>query len=188
MSPITLVLIAVGVSADAFAVALTKGLHLRHFRLSQALVIAAVFGVFQAVMPLIGWFLGSQFARYISSFDHWIAFGLLLLIGGKMIWEAVRGQDDHEKDTDRIGMRELLLLGLATSIDALAVGVSFAFVPVSIGGAVALIGAVTFVFALAGVAIGRRVGARFGRPAEIVGGVVLVLVGSRILVDHLGVL
>ncbi|MCU1407240.1 MAG: manganese efflux pump [Glaciihabitans sp.] len=187
MSFWALLLIAVGVSADAFAVALTKGLHMRRFNLRNALVIAGTFGVFQAVMPLVGWFLGSQFARYITEFDHWIAFGLLLLIGGKMLWEAFSSHEDKERDYDRLQVRELLILAVATSIDALAVGITFAFIPVSITGAIAVIGVTTFAFALLGVFVGRRVGARFGKPAEIVGGVVLILIGTRILLEHLGI-
>jgi putative Mn2+ efflux pump MntP len=180
-----LLLIAVGVSADAFAVALTKGLHMRRFNLRNALIIALTFGVFQAGMPLIGWLLGSQFASSISGFDHWIAFGLLLLVGGKMLWEAFTGGDDKAEDYDRIKPRELLVLALATSIDALAVGVTLAFIPVSITGAISLIGVTTFLLAFLGVVIGRRVGARFGKPAEIAGGIILILIGTNILVDHL---
>ena len=185
MSFWALLLIALGVSADAFAVALTKGLHMRVFNLRNALVIALTFGVFQAVMPLIGWLLGSQFAAYISGFDHWIAFGLLLLVGSKMLWEAFTSHEDKEQDFDRINPRELLVLALATSIDALAVGVTLAFIPVSITGSITLIGITTFVLAFLGVVVGRRVGARFGKPAEIVGGIVLILIGTRILIDHL---
>jgi putative Mn2+ efflux pump MntP len=187
MTFLPLFLIALGVSADAFAVALTKGLHMRRFNLRHAVVIALAFGAFQAVMPLIGWLLGSQFARYIEDFDHWIAFGLLLLVGGKMLWEAFSSHEDTERDYDRLDVRQLLVLALATSIDALAVGVTLAFVEVSILGAVALIGVTTAVLAFVGVLVGRRVGARFGKPAEIAGGVVLILIGTRILLEHLGI-
>ncbi|RFA12926.1 hypothetical protein B7R21_08730 [Subtercola boreus] len=182
-----LLLIAVGVSADAFAVALTKGVHMRRFNPRHALIIALTFGAFQAVMPLIGWLLASQFARYIIGVDHWIAFGLLFLIGSKMIWEAITGGGGNAPDSDQLQVRALLLLALATSIDALAVGITFAFIDVSILPAVALIGLTTAVFAFAGVVVGRRVGARLGRPAEIVGGLVLIGIGTRILLDHLGV-
>jgi putative Mn2+ efflux pump MntP len=182
-----LLLIALGVSADAFAVALTKGLHMRRFDLRNALVIAVTFGAFQAIMPLIGWMLGTQFARYITEFDHWVAFGLLLLVGGKMLWEAFSSHEDTERDFDRLDLRQLFVLALATSIDALAVGITFAFVPVSIGGAISLIGVTTLVLAFLGVVVGRRVGARFGKPAEIAGGIILILIGTRILLDHLGI-
>lgn len=188
MSFAGLLLIALGVSADAFAVALGKGLHMKTFNLRHALAIALAFGGFQALMPLLGWLLASQFARYITGIDHWIAFGLLLLIGAKMIWEAVRGGADDELDSDALPVRELLLLAVATSIDALAVGISFAFLPVSIGPAVALIGVCTFVLSLGGVLLGRRVGRRFGAPAEIAGGVILILIGTRVLLEHTGVL
>jgi putative Mn2+ efflux pump MntP len=182
-----LFLIAVGVSADAFAVALTKGLHMRRFNWRTALVIAGTFGLFQAVMPLLGWLLGTQFARYITDYDHWVAFGLLLLVGGKMLWEAFTSHNDTERDFDRIDVRQLLVLAFATSIDALAVGITFAFVPVSIGGAVTLIGFTTLVLAFVGVLVGRRVGVRFGTSAEIAGGAILILIGTNILLNHLGV-
>lgn len=182
-----LFLIALGVSADAFAVALGKGLHMKTFSLRHAVVIALTFGVFQAVMPVLGWLLGTQLADSITSIDHWIAFGLLVLIGGKMLWEAFSSHEDTEKDTDALDLRELLVLAVATSIDALAVGISFAFLAVSIGPAVALIGATTAVATFVGVVLGRRMGARFGAPAEIAGGLILCFIGLRILLDHLGV-
>lgn len=180
-----LLLIALGVSADAFAVALTKGLHMRRFNVRHALIIAGTFGVFQAVMPLIGWVLGTQFAPYITGIDHWVAFGLLALVGGKMLWEAFSSHDDTEQDFDRINTRQLLVLAIATSIDALAIGITLAFLPGSIIQAVILIGITTFVLAFLGVVIGRRVGQRFGKPAEIAGGVILILIGTKILIDHL---
>jgi len=183
-----LLFIALGVSADAFAVALGKGLHMRQFSVRGAAVIAVTFGLFQAAMPLAGWLLGTAFAGYIADFDHWIAFGLLALIGGKMLWEAFTKGADDDEDVDRISARELLLLAVATSIDALAVGVTLAFLPVSIGWAVLLIGVTTAVLTFAGVLVGHRVGARFGKPAEIAGGVVLILIGTSILLEHLGVL
>lgn len=188
MSFWALFLIALGVSADAFAVALGKGLHMQRFNVRHAVVIAVAFGVFQAAMPLIGWLLGTTFAQYIAGVDHWVAFGLLALIGGKMLWEAVRGGQDDAEDTDRLQVRELLVLSFATSIDALAVGVTLAFLPVSIGWAVLLIGITTAVLSFVGVLVGRRVGARFGRPAEIVGGVILILIGVQIVLEHTGVL
>ena len=187
MSFVGLLLIAVGVSADAFAVALGKGLHMKRFDPRHAVAIAVTFGAFQAVMPLLGWLLASQFARYITGVDHWVAFGLLALIGGKMILEAVRGGADDVEDSDALPVRELLVLAVATSIDALAVGISFAFLPVSIWRAVWLIGVCTTVLSFVGVLVGRRVGARFGPPAEIAGGVILILIGTRVLLDHLGV-
>ena len=185
MTFVTLLLIAIGVSADAFAVALGKGLGMRRLNYRHAIIIALSFGVFQALMPLVGWLLGTQFQSLITSVDHWIAFGLLVIVGGKMLYEAFFSKDDEEED-DVLRVRELVVLSFATSIDALAVGVTLAFVPVSIGGAVSLIGVTTFVLAFLGVVVGRRVGARFGKPAEIAGGVVLILIGTKILFDHLG--
>jgi putative Mn2+ efflux pump MntP len=189
MSLVTLLIIAIGVSADAFAVAVAKGLHLRRLTVRDVGGLAAGFGLFQALMPLAGWLLGRSFADYITEIDHWIAFGLLLLIGAKMIHEALSSHDDDDdaEDFDGIGVRELLVLSVATSIDALAVGISFAFLEVSILPAVALIGVITAVVTVIGVAIGRRAGGRFGRPAEIAGGVILILIGTRILLQHLDV-
>ncbi len=188
MSFLTLFLIAVGVSADAFAVAVGKGLQSRRLRLDDALALALCFGLFQAGMPVVGWLLGARFADAVSSFDHWIAFGLLAAIGGKMIWESFTGDDDNDDDPGRIGIRELLVLGVATSIDALAVGIGFAFLDVSILGAVVLIGLTTFALTLVGLVVGHRAGARWRGPAEIVGGLILIGIGLRILLDHLGVL
>lgn len=188
MSFWALFLIALGVSADAFAVALGKGLHMTRFSARHAVVIALTFGAFQALMPLLGWLLGSTFAQYIAPFDHWVAFGLLALVGGKMLYEAFSSHEDREKDTDRLNLRELALLAVATSIDALAVGVTLAFLPVSIGWAILLIGVTTAVLTFVGVLVGRRVGARFGKPAEIAGGVILIVIGASIVLEHTGVL
>lgn len=183
----TVLLIALGVSADAFAVALGKGLHMTRFNGRRAFAIAFTFGAFQAVMPLIGWFLGTRFAPYITEFDHWVAFGLLAIIGGRMIWEAFHSHDD-DVDKDTFSVRELLLLGFATSIDALVVGVSLAFMAVSIPATIALIGLVTFACSYVGVWIGRRIGAKVGTPAEVLGGVILIGIGTQTLLEHLGVL
>jgi len=178
----TLLLIAIGVSADAFAVALGKGLGMRRLNYRHAVIIALTFGVFQAVMPLIGWLVGTQLEQYITAIDHWIAFGLLSLVGAKMLWEAF-GKDEPADDSLRV--RELLVLAIATSIDALAVGISFAFLAVDIVPAVLLIGAITTVLTFAGVLLGHRAGVRFKKPAEIAGGVVLILIGTNILFEHL---
>lgn len=179
----TLALISLGVSADAFAVAVGKGLSLQRFAWRQALMIAVTFGAFQAAMPLLGWLLGSQFAPYITAVDHWVAFAILAVVGGKMIYEALNASDG-EPDT-ALSLRNVLVLGLATSIDALAVGIGFAMLPVSILPSVAMIGVTTAALSLAGVWIGVRVGARLARPAEIAGGVILIAIGIKILIDHL---
>ncbi|MFT4210908.1 MAG: manganese efflux pump MntP family protein [Microbacterium sp.] len=184
MSVLNLLLVAVGVSADAFAVALTQGVRARARLRRTALAVAAVFGVFQALMPLIGWAVGAQLSGFIAPFDHWLAFGLLALIGGRMLWEAVRHQHEPVR-RGRVRLRELLALGVATSIDALAVGLSFAFLHVAIVPAVLVIGVTTAVVSYGGVLLGRRAGERFQTPAEIVGGLVLIGIGVKILLEHL---
>lgn len=184
-----LLLIAVGLSMDAFAVAVCKGLSMRVFHARRALIIALFFGGFQALMPFLGWILGRQFAHYISQWDHWIAFALLAFIGGKMVWEAVREEAGScENDDASLDLRELLMLAVATSLDALAVGVTFAFLHVAIASSVTLIGCVTFGLSFGGVLIGNRFGVYFQKKAEIAGGVILILIGAKILLDHLGIL
>ena len=185
-----LVLIAVGLSMDAFAVSLCKGLCMKKLNYAHAFVIALFFGVFQAVMPLIGWLLGTQFERYVTPVDHWIAFGLLVYIGGKMIWDALHEKSEPEScDIDqKLDIKELFTLAIATSIDALAVGITVAFLQTDIVPAVALIGLITFALSFVGVWIGFKFGVRFQKKAEIAGGAVLILIGLKILLEHLGVL
>lgn len=191
MGIIELALIGAGLSMDAFAVSVCKGLGMKRLNMRQAFVIALFFGVFQAVMPVIGWVLGTGFQSYISPVDHWIAFALLAFIGGKMLFDAFH---DDERDDDAasanapLDLKELTMLAIATSIDALAVGITFAFLQVDIVPAVTLIGVITFALSFAGVAIGHFFGARFEKPATIVGGVVLILIGLKILLEHLGVI
>lgn len=186
MSFLELLLVAVGLSMDAFAVAVCRGLEMRRIDYRQALLIAVFFGGFQALMPVVGYLLGAGFEHYISAFDHWIAFALLAFIGGKMIWEAVRGGE--EEQPQELDLKMLLMMAVATSIDALAVGITFAFLQVSILPAVLTIGLITFALSFAGVAVGNRFGTRFQKKAEIAGGVVLVLIGLKILLEHLGLL
>lgn len=183
-----LVLLAVGLSMDAFAVSICKGLGMKKINLKVAVVLGLFFGGFQAGMPVIGWALGSQFMSIIGPIDHWIAFILLAFIGGKMLWEAFTEDEDEGdgKDAEKIELGEYLILAIATSIDALAVGISFAALSVDIVPAVSLIGVTTFIFSVAGVAIGHTFGARYEKPATIVGGVVLILIGLKILLEHLG--
>ena len=190
MFPWTLFLLGAGVSADAFAVALGKGLQLRSRVISRALLIGASFGAAQAVMPFLGWVLGSTFAAAIAPFDHWVAFGLLALVGGKMLWEAGRGgsSDAGSGGQDDLSFRELLVLAVATSIDALAVGVSLAFLDIAIWVAMLVIGLTTFALSFVGVVMGHRLGRRFQRPAEMIGGTILILIGAQIAADHLGLL
>ena len=202
MSPITLTLTAFGLAADAFAVSVAKGMRMRSLDLRPALAIALTFGLFQGVMPLIGWLLGASFAGVIEPWDHWIAFALLAGIGAKMLWEARQG-DDAEADSAaeldsaeasaagaqggyRIGKRELLVLGFATSVDALAVGVSLSFLQADIWVAAGVIAAVTFVLAMVGVRLGHHAGSWLSRGAEVAGGLVLIGIGVKILVEHLG--
>ncbi|MEQ8201039.1 MAG: manganese efflux pump MntP family protein [Syntrophomonadaceae bacterium] len=189
MSWAELLMIAVGLSMDAFAVALGKGLNMVRINYRHALVIAAFFGGFQAGMPLLGWLLGRQFERYITSIDHWVAFLLLAFIGGKMLWDAFRDEDDAWADfEDHLEIRELILLAVATSIDALAVGITFAFLQVSILPSITLIGVTTFILSFIGVALGNRFGTRFESRAEFAGGLVLIFIGTKILLQHLGMI
>ena len=190
MGIIELFLLSVGLAMDAFAVSICKGLNMTKINYKHGAVIAAFFGVFQAGMPVIGYLLGSRFAKYIESIDHWIAFGLLVFIGGEMLVNAVRGEDEEsgEKD-DGLDIKQLFLLAIATSIDALAVGITFALLDgVSIIPSVTMIGCVTFVISFAGVAVGNRFGNKYEKKAKIFGGVILVLIGLKILLEHLGVL
>ncbi len=194
MSTVTLLIIALGVSADAFAVAVGKGLSMPRLHLRTAASIAIAFGLAQALMPLFGWLLGTQLEQFITPVDHWVAFGLLALVGGRMLREALRSEDLPDQGTGAsnvvmlVSPRELLVLAVATSIDALAVGISLALVEVNIVAAVIVIGAVTCALSFAGVALGQRAGARFRGPAEIAGGLVLIGIGVKILLDGLGVL
>ena len=186
---IELLLIGVGLSMDAFAVSICKGLAMRRVNKKQALVIGLFFGGFQALMPFIGWALGTQFESYITSIDHWIAFVLLAFIGGKMIAEAVRPEDENveiDKMDPPLDLKEMLVLAVATSIDALAVGITFAFLNYPIGEAVTIIGLTTFCISIGGVYVGNFFGNRYKKKAEIAGGIILVLIGVKILLVHIG--
>jgi len=184
MDSTTLLLIALALSLDSLAVAIPAGLTIRGPRAGKALRVAAMFGAFHAVMPTIGWALGGGLKAAISGVDHWIAFGILAAIGGKMIYEAMLMGEDRIP-TDPFRVRILLVLGVATSIDALAVGMSFAFLGIAIVTPAILIGSVIFVVSLLGVYIGNRVGHFFERKVEIAGGIILVAIGARILAEHL---
>ena len=180
-----LFLIAVGLSMDAFAVSICKGLSMPKMKWKNAVLAGVYFGGFQALMPLAGYLLGNQFKDVIVNVDHWIAFVLLAVIGANMIREA--RQESEELD-DSFDVKTMLVLSVATSIDALAVGVTFAFLRVHIVPAVLFIGIVTFCFSAAGIKIGNVFGAKFRSKAEIAGGVILILIGAKILLEHLGVL
>lgn len=191
MTLLEIFLIGIGLSMDAFAVAICKGLAMPDkVDRKGALLIALYFGVFQAVMPALGWLLGSQFARYVTQMAPWIAFVLLAWIGGSMIRESLSKEEKEEAEMGAVSHKELLVLAVATSIDALAVGVTFSMLElaVSIGAAVALIGCTTFVISLGGVYVGNVFGARHKGKAEFVGGAILILIGVKILLEHFGVL
>lgn len=188
MNWLELFLVAVGVSMDAFAVALGAGLGMRQLNYRHAIVIAAFFGGFQAAMPLIGWFSGRQFDVYITGFDHWVAFFLLAFIGGKMILESLQDDAEAPAHNNHIDFKRLFVLSVATSIDALAVGIAFALLQVSILPAIALIGTTTFLISLLGVFLGHRWGLAYKSRAELLGGAVLILIGTRILLDHLHII
>jgi putative Mn2+ efflux pump MntP len=185
MSIWDLFILAVGLSMDAFAVSVCKGLSLGKIKPKHMCIAGAWFGGFQALMPLIGYFLGSFFAEMIEKYDHWVAFVLLAIIGGNMIKESF-GKD--EKVDSSMDVKSMLLLAIATSIDALAVGVTFAFLQVQIVSAVSFIGVITFIFSAVGVKIGSLFGTKYKSKAELFGGIVLVLIGIKILLEGIGVL
>ena len=186
MGILELFLIAVGLSMDAFAVSVCKGLSVRKAEVKHALCVGAYFGGFQALMPLIGYLLGTQFESFIVSIDHWIAFVLLGFIGGNMIREAL--SKEEEKLDDSFSFKTMVTLAIATSIDALAMGVTFAFLRVNILWAVLFIGIITFVLSAIGLKVGNVFGAKYKCKAELLGGVVLILMGCKILLEHLGIL
>ena len=190
MSLWELFILAVGLSMDAFAVSVCKGLSVKKLKAKHMLTVGVYFGGFQALMPYAGWLLGAQFAGYIQHLDHWLAFFLLAFIGGKMVWESLKGEAEETACAVSVTLdyKQLLLMAVATSIDALAVGVTFAFLNVDILPAVTVIGCTTFVISLAGVVIGAFFGARLQCWAEIAGGVILILLGGKILLEHLGIL
>lgn len=191
MGFIELLLIGVGLSMDAFAVSICQGISMTKIKWGHALTVGLYFGGFQALMPFTGWMLGSQFAGRIQQYDHWVAFVLLVLIGGNMIREALSGEEDEAEDASigaGLDHKKLFLMAIATSIDALAVGVTFAFLDTAILPAIGIIGTTTFFISVAGVAVGCWFGARYKKRAEITGGVILVLLGVKILLEHLGVI
>jgi len=205
MSFLELLLVAIGLSMDAFAVAVCAGLTMPKVTVKKSLIVGLYFGIFQGVMPLIGYMLATQFADKITAFDHWIAFGLLCFIGGKMIVGSFKKEGCHDRecpaetcadrecpggerpDTKETSLKPAKMLALATSIDALAVGVSFAFLKVDIIPAVLSIGIITLILSMAGVKIGNVFGIRFKSKAELAGGIILVLMGLKILLEHTGI-
>ena len=187
MSILELLIIAIGLSMDAFAVSIGKGLSVTKIKLSHVLKVGLWFGGFQALMPLIGYLLGSTFADIVSAYDHWVAFVLLALIGGNMIKEAFEKDDEcdcNKKEKNCFGFVTMLTLAVATSIDALAIGVTFAFFKVAIIPAIITIGITTFLFSVAGLKIGHIFGCKYKSHAELFGGVILILIGLKILLEH----
>ena len=184
MSLFELLLIAVGLSMDAFAVSICKGLSLQELKPRHAALVGLYFGGFQALMPVMGWLLGFRFERVIESIDHWVAFALLGIIGLSMIRES----GNTEEVSGDLGVRSMLVLAVATSIDALAVGITFAFLSVKILPAACLIGVTTFLLSALGVYIGHVFGLKYKAKAELAGGVILILIGLKILLEHLGLL
>ncbi len=183
-----LFIIAVGLSMDAFAVAICKGLAVSKVKPKHMVTAGIWFGGFQGLMPLIGYFLGTTFEEYIVKFDHWVAFVLLGLIGANMIKESLSKEEDECPDAS-MGAKQMFTLAVATSIDALAVGITFALLPdVNIGAAVGFIGVITFILSAIGIKIGNIFGAKFKSKAEFTGGVILILMGLKILLEHLGVI
>ena len=181
-----IVLLAVGLAMDAFSVSICKGLAISKPKLSHCLSCGLYFGIFQGVMPLIGYYVGRNFVSIIESVDHWIAFFLLLYIGGGMILEVIRNQQENEDD--KMDVKTMLTLAVATSIDALSVGVSFAFLQVNIVECSLWITVITFAFSFVGVLIGHVLGGKLDRYAKLFGGVILIFIGTRILLEHLGIL
>ena len=180
-------LIGVALSMDAFAVSVCKGLSVKKAGVKHVLTVGVYFGGFQALMPMLGFLLGYKFESFITNIDHWIAFVLLAIIGGNMIREAL-GKDEDDKENDDFSFRAMLPLAVATSIDALAVGISFAFLGVDIVTAALLIGATTFVLSGAGIFVGNIFGSKYKSKAELAGGIVLILIGAKILLEHLGII
>ena len=188
MSLIELLLIAVGLSMDAFSVSICKGLTTKKFSWRMALICGLWFGGFQVLMPIIGYFLGAQFQEMIEAYDHWIAFGLLFLIGANMIREAVWGQKEESESSGALTFKTMFLLAIATSIDALAVGVTFACIQVRLWSSVVSIGITTFLFSILGVKIGHLFGSKYEKSAGVVGGIILIIIGLKILLEHLGII
>lgn len=180
-------LIGVALSMDAFAVSVCKGLSVKKAGVKHVLTVGVYFGGFQALMPMLGFLLGYKFESFITNIDHWIAFVLLAIIGGNMIREAL-GKDEDDKENDDFSFKAMLPLAVATSIDALAVGISFAFLGVDIVTAALLIGATTFVLSGAGIFVGNIFGSKYKSKAELAGGIVLILIGAKILLEHLGII
>ena len=187
MGLIELIILSVGLAMDAFAVAICKGLGMKKVTLKKAGIVGAYFGVFQAVMPLIGYLVGFRFQDKIKAVDHWIAFILLVVIGINMVKESL-SKDEEEIEEADLGFKSMIMLSIATSIDALAVGISFAFLNVNIVSSSTIIGIITFIVCFIGVIAGKKIGGLFKDYAELVGGIILILIGINIFNEHTGIL
>lgn len=185
---VEILFIGIGLAMDAFAVSICKGLSMKNVKKKDVFIIALFFGGFQALMPFIGWFLGRGFESYITSIDHWIAFILLGIIGGKMLIDGIKGDDEESDEEFSLDIKELFLLAIATSIDALAIGITFAFLSYPIMECVVIIGITTFIISFIGVYIGNVFGAKYEHKAEIMGGIILIGIGLKILLEHLNIL
>lgn len=186
MGILEIFLIGVGLSMDAFAVSVCKGLSMKKLDWKKAIIIALYFGVFQAIMPVIGYLLGTTFESLVTQIDHWIAFILLVIIGANMIKGALG--KESENSNDKVDFKTMIVLAIATSIDALAIGITFAFFKTKLLSSVSIIGVITFVLSLVGVKIGNKFGDKYEKKAEFLGGVILILIGVKILIEHLGII
>ncbi len=183
-----LLLLSIGLGMDAFAVSVCKGISMKKMDWKKACIVGLYFGGFQALMPVIGYFLGTSFQSIITNIDHWVAFVLLGIIGGKMIQEAFQKDKDEEEYSSDVSVKTMLILSVATSIDALAVGITFAFLNVNLLLAITFIGLITFVLSVVGTKIGNRFGDKYKGKAEFIGGIILILIGFKILFEHLGII
>ena len=186
MNLIEVIGIGIGLAMDAFAVSVCKGLSMKKMNWKNAIIIALYFGIFQAVMPIIGYFLGTTLSGFVENVDHWIAFILLAIIGGNMIKDSA--DEEIEKRNDRVDFKTMILLAIATSIDALVVGITFSFFKTNIALSVGIVGIITFILSIIGVKIGNRFGDKFQNKAEITGGIFLIIIGLKILLEHLGII
>lgn len=186
MGALEILLIAMGLAMDAFAVSICKGLSMKKMSWKKAIIVGLYFGIFQALMPVLGYFLGTTFEGLVTKIDHWIAFALLVFIGINILKESFENSD--EKHDDSVDFKTMVVLAIATSIDALAIGITFAFLKVNMLLATLMIGIATFVICVIGVKIGNKFGDKYERKAEVVGGLILILMGIKILLEHLGII
>ena len=180
---ITIFLISIGLCFDSFAVSVSSGLMMKHINFFEAMKISFSLALFQGMMPLLGWLAGKKISEYLSNYDHWIAFGLLLIIGIRMIWESQKHEEN--KTINPLNIWFLIYISLATSIDALIVGLSFAFFETKIYTSIIIIGVVTFIASMLGILFGKKAGAHLGKKMEILGGIILIVIALKILLEHL---